>query len=130
MPPSLQLLYCLFQLTFSHFIPFSDSKGNPRSTTNSKGRKRRPGTKELSSALKTNDPLFLDFLRRCLEWDPVNRITPEGALQHDWIMEVRRKVQGFILREREVIFEGVVLGRGRELVFSGGRGLVFGGRMG
>jgi len=66
----------------------SDSKGNPKHLTNSKGRKRRPGTKELSTALKTNDEHFLDFLARCLEWDPGRRITPEEALQHPWILEV------------------------------------------
>ena len=65
-----------------------DSKGNPKHLTNSKGRKRRPGTKELSSAVKTNDEHFLDFLTQCLDWDPVSRITPEAALQHEWILEV------------------------------------------
>ena len=66
----------------------TDSKGNPRCTTNSKGRKRRPGTRELSSAVKTTDGLFLDFLRQCLQWDPESRITPEEALRHQWITEV------------------------------------------
>ena len=45
-----------------------DSKGNPRSMTNSKGKKRHVNGKELSQALKTNDALFVDFLNRCLEW--------------------------------------------------------------
>ena len=68
--------------------PFTDSRGNPRCITNSKGRKRRPGTKDLPTALKTTDGLFLDFLCRCLDWDPTRRMTPEEALQHDWILEV------------------------------------------
>ena len=42
----------------------SDSKGNPRSTTNSKGKKRKPNSKDLSAVLKTNDALFLDFIKR------------------------------------------------------------------
>ena len=66
-----------------------DSKGNPRCITNSKGRKHRPGTRDLAVAVKTNDTLFLDFLRRCLEWDPSDRMTPEDALRHEWILEVR-----------------------------------------
>ena len=45
-----------------------DSKGNPRSMTNSKGKKRHVNGKELSQALKTNDALFVDSLNRCLEW--------------------------------------------------------------
>jgi serine/threonine protein kinase len=64
---------------------FFDSKGTPRNLTNSKGRKRRPGTKDLSYAIKTTDVAFLDFIRQCLEWDPAQRLTPEQALQHDWI---------------------------------------------
>lgn len=46
----------------------SDSKGNPRNITNSKGKKRIPNSKDLSTALKTTDPLFLDFIKRCLTY--------------------------------------------------------------
>ena len=49
---------------------YVDSKGNPRSMTNSKGKKRQVNGKELNAALKTNDALFVDFLHRCLEWVP------------------------------------------------------------
>ncbi|XP_075998162.1 dual specificity tyrosine-phosphorylation-regulated kinase 4 [Genypterus blacodes] len=66
---------------------FFDSKGNPRNITNSKGKKRRPNSKDLSAALKTNDALFLDFIRHCLTWDPTKRMTPDEALQHEWILE-------------------------------------------
>ena len=45
-----------------------DSKNVPRCITNSKGKKRRPASKELAQAVKTSDALFLDFVRRCLEW--------------------------------------------------------------
>merc|ERR1719422_2765739 len=66
---------------------FFDSKGNPRCITNSKGKKRRVASRELPQAIKTSDANFLDFVRRCLEWDPAHRMTPEEALQHDWIKE-------------------------------------------
>ncbi|KAK3087855.1 hypothetical protein FSP39_011544, partial [Pinctada imbricata] len=66
---------------------FFDSKGNPRCITNSKGKKRRVGSKDLQQAVKTSDANFLDFIRRCLEWDPNIRMTPEEALQHEWIKE-------------------------------------------
>ncbi|GAA6233839.1 dual specificity tyrosine-phosphorylation-regulated kinase 4 isoform X2 [Lates japonicus] len=66
---------------------FFDSKGNPRNTTNSKGKKRRPNSKELSDTLKTNDALFLDFIKCCLTWDPTKRMTPDEGLQHEWILE-------------------------------------------
>lgn len=66
---------------------FFDSKGNPRNVTNSKGKKRRPSSKEMSEVLKTNDALFLDFVQRCLTWDPTKRMTPDEGLQHQWILE-------------------------------------------
>ncbi|XP_021432888.2 dual specificity tyrosine-phosphorylation-regulated kinase 4-like [Oncorhynchus mykiss] len=68
---------------------FFDSKGNPRNITNSRGRKRRPNSKDLASVLKTNDPVFLDFIKRCLTWDPKKRMTPDEAMQHEWIQEAR-----------------------------------------
>lgn len=45
----------------------ADSRGNPRCITNSKGRKRKPGSKNLAVALRCNDPLFINFISRCLE---------------------------------------------------------------
>ena len=32
-----------------------------------------------------DDPLFLDFIRRCLEWDPTTRMNPSSALRHAWL---------------------------------------------
>lgn len=73
---------------------FFDSKGNPRSMTNSKGKKRQVNGKELNAALKTNDALFVDFLHRCLDWDPSTRLTPDEAFQHEWIQEGRQRHRG------------------------------------
>ncbi|XP_055381936.1 dual specificity tyrosine-phosphorylation-regulated kinase 2 [Condylostylus longicornis] len=64
---------------------FFDSRGSPRCITNSKGRKRKPGSKTLASALRCSDLLFVDFIRRCLEWDPTKRMTPDEAAHHDWL---------------------------------------------
>lgn len=45
-----------------------------------------PGSKDLKRKLKgCDDPLFLDFIERCLEWDPELRITPSRALRHAWL---------------------------------------------
>uniref|UniRef100_UPI00398E4123 dual specificity tyrosine-phosphorylation-regulated kinase 4 isoform X1 n=1 Tax=Pristiophorus japonicus TaxID=55135 RepID=UPI00398E4123 len=68
---------------------FFDSKGFPRNITNSKGKKRRPNSKELASVLKTTDNLFLDFLKGCLTWNPEHRLTPDEAMEHKWIQESR-----------------------------------------
>lgn len=50
-----------------------------------KGRARIPGTRSLQSAVASEDPDLLSFLRGCLEWDPAARITPEEALAHPFI---------------------------------------------
>ncbi|XP_035646181.1 dual specificity tyrosine-phosphorylation-regulated kinase 4-like [Oncorhynchus keta] len=95
-----------FVQTASRRRLFFDSKGNPRNITNSKGRKRRPNSKDLASVLKTDDPLFLDFLQHCLTWDPTKRMTPDEAMQHEWIQEAclkkpRPKTRPMIWKPRE-----------------------------
>ncbi|XP_064487237.1 dual specificity tyrosine-phosphorylation-regulated kinase 2-like [Ornithodoros turicata] len=81
---------------------FISSKGYPRyctvttlpdgSVVLGAGRSRRgklrgpPGSKAWTTALKgCDDPLFIDFLKRCLEWDPAARMTPSAALRHAWL---------------------------------------------
>ncbi|XP_051780395.1 dual specificity tyrosine-phosphorylation-regulated kinase 4 isoform X2 [Erpetoichthys calabaricus] len=78
-----------FVQTASRKRLFFDSKGFPRNVTNSKGRKRKPNSRDLATVLKINDPLFLDFLKGCLMWDPLQRLTPDEAMQHEWIQELR-----------------------------------------
>lgn len=47
---------------------------------------RAPGTMMLSAAMRNKaDTLFLDFIKKCLQWDPEKRLTPEQALKHPWI---------------------------------------------
>ena len=96
MPPQKLLDSCKRQRMF-----FS-SKGHPRyctvaqnpdgSISYSGGRSRRgkyrgpPQSKDLNRALRgCDDVLFLDFLQRCLEWDPSTRMTPPQALRHGWL---------------------------------------------
>ncbi|XP_061663481.1 dual specificity tyrosine-phosphorylation-regulated kinase 2 isoform X2 [Syngnathoides biaculeatus] len=81
---------------------FVSSKGYPRYCTVATladgtaalhgGRSRRgklrgpPCSKDWSAALKgCDDPLFLDFIKQCLEWDPAVRMTPSQALRHPWL---------------------------------------------
>lgn len=45
-----------------------------------------PGSKDIAKALKgCDDPMFLDFLTRCFEWDPLKRMSPPQALRHTWL---------------------------------------------
>jgi dual specificity tyrosine-phosphorylation-regulated kinase 2/3/4 len=64
---------------------FFDSVGKPRVTVSSKGRRRRPSSKTLQQALKTDDEAFLDFVARCLRWDPERRMKPHEAVAHPFI---------------------------------------------
>lgn len=69
---------------------FFDSLGKPRVTVSTKGRRRRPSSKTLQQALKCDDEAFLDFIARCLRWDPERRMRPDEAMQHDFITGARR----------------------------------------
>lgn len=81
---------------------FISSKGYPRyctvthmndgSVVLSGGRSKRnkprgpPGSRSWQTALKNcADDLFIDFLKRCLDWDPETRLTPPQALKHPWL---------------------------------------------
>lgn len=83
----------------SHFI---SSKGYPRycnlvqnpdnTITVLPGKSRRgkvrglPGSRDWRASLNNcDDVYFIDFIKRCLEWDPVKRMTSQQAFQHVWI---------------------------------------------
>jgi dual specificity tyrosine-phosphorylation-regulated kinase 2/3/4 len=64
---------------------FFDSLGKPRLTVSSTGRRRKPSSKTLQQVLKCDDEPFLDFLTKCLRWDPDRRLKPEEAVRHEYI---------------------------------------------
>lgn len=53
---------------------------------NSQGKKHVAGTKSIEQVLSCDDALFLDFIEQCLQWNPMKRLTPEMAFQHEWIV--------------------------------------------
>lgn len=69
----------------SNKVLFFDSNGQPIIVPNSKGDKRYPGTKKLKDVIKCDDPEFLDFLMRCLEYLPEKRLTPAEGLVHPFM---------------------------------------------
>ena len=71
---------------------FFDSLGKPRLTVSSKGKRRRPSSKTLQQSLKCDDEAFLDFLSRCLRWDPERRMKPDDAVHHEFITGVKPAV--------------------------------------
>lgn len=72
---------------------FFDSMGKPRITVSSKGRRRRPSSKTIQQALKCDDDAFLDFISRCLRWDPDRRLKPEEAIHHEFITGAKRNLR-------------------------------------
>ncbi|GKT24176.1 Dual specificity tyrosine-phosphorylation-regulated kinase 4 [Aduncisulcus paluster] len=72
---------------------FFDSHNQPKPVINSRGKRRRPGTKNIGKAMNCTDSDFISFLSGCLHWDPKKRMTPDEALQHSWIDLVGFKKQ-------------------------------------
>lgn len=70
---------------------FFDATGAPRPFVNAKGKRRRPNSKTLASVLKCNDEQFVDFIAKCLTWDPDKRLKPQPAMRHPWILAGRRR---------------------------------------
>lgn len=99
----------LFDIPPSHIMEnskrvrtFFTSRGHPRycavtqhpdgSVVYGSGRSKRgknrgpPNSKNFTKALAgCEDAYFLDFLRKCLLWDPNERLTPPQALRHPWL---------------------------------------------
>ena len=47
--------------------------------------KYKSGSMDLQTVLQTNDKYIVDFLMKCLTWDPNVRMTAQQAMQHPWI---------------------------------------------
>ena len=66
---------------------FFDKQNKPYIMDDIKGEKKVPNSKPLPLMIEWDDEHFLDFVERCLDWDPDTRITPDEALKHVWILE-------------------------------------------
>eukprot|EP00761_Pharyngomonas_kirbyi_P001033 gb/GECH01001034.1/.p1 GENE.gb/GECH01001034.1/~~gb/GECH01001034.1/.p1 ORF type:complete len:577 (+),score=84.09 gb/GECH01001034.1/:1-1731(+) len=64
---------------------FFDKDGNALLIPNSRGRIRRPYSKDLNSSIRCDDTGFLAFISGCLRWYPAQRFRPDTALKHPWI---------------------------------------------
>lgn len=53
--------------------------------TNSKGKRREPGSLPLSRLLPEAPPDLLSFISSCLQWEPSARMTASQALQHPFL---------------------------------------------
>ena len=67
---------------------FWDQNGRPYLPPNSRGKQRMPNGRSIEYYIRgCNDPKFIDFLSKCLVWDPRKRMTPVEGLKHPWILE-------------------------------------------
>ncbi|TMW69165.1 hypothetical protein Poli38472_001321 [Pythium oligandrum] len=55
--------------------------------TNSRGRKRIPGSRDVQKAIKSTDVEFVEVVLQCFTWDPRERLTPERALTMPWLLK-------------------------------------------
>ena len=86
-----QSVVFFFERLTIHLL-LTDTTGMPRPVTNSKGRRRRPGSRTLAQALRCNDEEFVDFIAKCLVWDPERRMKPQTAMRHPFILAGRRRL--------------------------------------
>lgn len=64
-------------------VSYFDLNGNLRISHRYK--KRAPGSKPLSLILNNSDELLIDFVSKCLQFSPENRMSPQEAINHPWI---------------------------------------------
>lgn len=62
---------------------FFDEKGKPLPN---RGLKKFAGTATLQTVARSHDTVFLDFLKKCFEWDQNKRLSARGATTHRWLL--------------------------------------------
>ncbi|KAF0717469.1 Aste57867_2271 [Aphanomyces stellatus] len=70
---------------------YFDESGTPTATTNSRGRRRRPASREFRALIKCQDAKLVDLLTKCFRWDPTTRYTPMEAIDHEWITQEKKQ---------------------------------------
>jgi dual specificity tyrosine-phosphorylation-regulated kinase 2/3/4 len=70
-------------------LQFFNADLSPVLVPDRKGRLHKPGMSSLEKVLMCQDQSFLDFLRQCFVWSPEERMQPDVALRHPWIVGER-----------------------------------------
>ena len=82
---------------------YFNEQNEPILKPNSSGTLRKPNGKRLEELMDTEDSKFVDFISRCIEWDVKQRLDPEGALNHEWIMEGLKEIVSFTEEPKEKV---------------------------
>jgi dual specificity tyrosine-phosphorylation-regulated kinase 2/3/4 len=86
---------------------FFDDELCPKIFMNSRGKVRKINSKSLENIMKNAEPGLVDVVRKCLEWDPASRITPDEILAHAWMKENRMSAtKNFSRRESSQPHQG------------------------
>ena len=80
-------VYSISQRRSKFFIESTEKGYEPIMLKNSRGKLRKPKGKPLELVMGDEDPDYLDFVRKCLEWDPEKRMDPYEALRHVWVLK-------------------------------------------
>jgi dual specificity tyrosine-phosphorylation-regulated kinase 2/3/4 len=66
---------------------FFEKDLTPKPLDRNKTQKKVPGTRPLEDIMANAPESLINFVSRCLDWDPATRLKPSQALSHDWIEE-------------------------------------------
>ena len=75
---------------------FFDENLQPKIVPNKNGVKKMPGTRSINQILQGSNENFIDFVKKCLCWEPELRLKPMEGLDHPWIMEGLKKKQRIV----------------------------------
>ena len=72
------------------------------------GKTRTIGSRSIAriARARKTDASFVDFLARCLAWDPQERLNVESAASHDWITKInlhQHRTPGLAARRSPVV---------------------------
>lgn len=70
---------------------FFENNGTPKLVPNKGGSKKISGSKKITDVMSEAPEQLIDFVNRCLDWDPNIRMKPSEGLKHPWIEEVRKQ---------------------------------------
>ena len=94
---------------------FFDNNNIPLKTPNSQGHIAVPNTKSLTNVLKGSGQHFIDFIKECLKWNPNERLTPENALMHKFIIS---DMNYETLYQHKIKISRMKIGMGRNVIKS------------
>jgi dual specificity tyrosine-phosphorylation-regulated kinase 2/3/4 len=86
---------------------FFDDQGETRQKTNSRGKRRIPGSRSLKNILKGADSEFFTIIESCLKWDPEERIKPEEVLSSEYFSDLPSSEAKNVVKHKKISLEDI-----------------------